>query len=1026
MLRQLMVDSRYSALRTNLLLNPSCETAAVNVLTRVNLATIPAATAYASGTNTTLGWANSRWFGGGAAAGTYSLVTGAADGPIPGITTYARKTWTVVTGANVGDVGFQSNSWTGYVAGQVYTASAWMRSSAARTTNGFDFWAYDATGQIWRTNMATQPIAAGVWTRFSGVFTAPANATSVTITLDSDAGIPIVGDYIDVTGLLVEAGGSVGSVSRTNLHPNPAVGRNATGWNPAAGGGTFTVTRETTMGTTTGSLPMGASQTWYKSTNTVTNTTSPWGIYTQAGGTNATPVTAGQSYVFAAYHVSNMNSSATVRMIWYWLDAAGATVSTGNSTLMSNTPDAWQRLTSTAQVAPANAAFVQLAVVQSGTGIPVGTYMGVTCVEIQQATTLTSYFDGAMVGTAAIEYGWNGTPFNSSSVVRNPPSGQVNPYFDGTLKMATRTNLLPNPSVEVGAGGWSIGSAGTGGTAVPTRELAGGVNNGAFYRMTQTVANTAGSPYVSVGNGISSYASITPGQQYMMSAWVRCSKAISLRIQMVTHTLDGGGWNGGGTGVMTALVPNVWTRLSVLCTPTANQAWARCIVETVGQIFDVGTTYDVDAVLIEPGNTLGAYFDGATRPPTRINAAANPTLEVNAGGYQQSGSATFGRTTAEAHSGSASLFVTTTGLTNQGFSYAVANVLPVTSLTPVTISMWIKAPVGLALRLTPNEYIPPSTSVGSSGSVDFTGTGSWQRVSATRTPTTVGNVIRPSLVTTGAHTATTFYVDDLLIESSATMQSYFDGSTTAGLGYTYAWTGTAHSSASNLYTANESVAWAGAAHTSPSYVYDNDFSSYAWTGTANASTSAVYGPGVANNVTSNAFAIQSTRWAASGTKSIRQITRAVGGDAYTVVAATVAGGGGSSGLATLELGKTYTVTATLHQEGPLLGSGNSNGARQIVVIGSAPWTATRSVQGANAAGNYVHTVTFTVPSTVYGQVRLYHGHPMTTGQLDVWWDNIVLEEAGGQRVYFDGTYPNAKWNGTAHQSTSTGLGFVGM
>jgi len=52
------------------------------------------------------------------------------------------------------------------------------------------------------------------------------------------AGIPIVGDYIDVTGLLVEAGGSVGSVSRTNLHPNPAVGRNATGWNPAAGGGT--------------------------------------------------------------------------------------------------------------------------------------------------------------------------------------------------------------------------------------------------------------------------------------------------------------------------------------------------------------------------------------------------------------------------------------------------------------------------------------------------------------------------------------------------------------------------------------------------------------------------------------------------------------------------------------------------------------------------------------------------------------------------------------------------------------------
>jgi hypothetical protein len=183
---------------------------------------------------------------------------------------------------------------------------------------------------------------------------------------------------------------------------------------------------------------------------------------------------------------------------------------------------------------------------------------------------------------------------------------------DGPAPVLLRSNLMPNPSVEVDSNGWAIGSSGTGGLATASRPTTGGVSGPGFYRMTQTTANTAGSPYIACGAAPAFQAAVIPGTTYKASIWVRCSKAITLRIQGVGHTAGGGGWNGIGTGPDVKLVPNVWTRLSINVTPGANIVLMRILAEARNQIFDVGTTFDADAAMVELGTDLLPYFDGST------------------------------------------------------------------------------------------------------------------------------------------------------------------------------------------------------------------------------------------------------------------------------------------------------------------------------------------------------------------------------------------------------------------------------
>lgn len=174
-----------------------------------NLATNPGAQAYGTGLGI-VGWGNSRWFGSGT-TGVYSLVTGAGDGPVAGLTTYARKTWTTASTSN-GDTGFENGIMVGVTPGNTYTMSSYLRSSAAGKTNGnlqIDW--LDGTGVLISTiRSANVSPAAGAWTRLNVTGVAPAGAARAQIRSDIDAGtVWQPGDKLEGTALMITNGATL-------------------------------------------------------------------------------------------------------------------------------------------------------------------------------------------------------------------------------------------------------------------------------------------------------------------------------------------------------------------------------------------------------------------------------------------------------------------------------------------------------------------------------------------------------------------------------------------------------------------------------------------------------------------------------------------------------------------------------------------------------------------------------------------------------------------------------------------------
>jgi len=166
-----------------------------------------------------------RWFGSGGATGTYSVVTDATDGPLPEITSYARKTWSVV-GTGSGDLGFSlskgnanTTATTGVpvVVGHTYTLSGWIRASAdygVDSSQGaqMQVWFHAADGTyVSSNNTGRFNLVADEWARVSLTFTIPAGVATFGAVLDIDGGaIPAVGFTLDGTGLLLEDSPNLG------------------------------------------------------------------------------------------------------------------------------------------------------------------------------------------------------------------------------------------------------------------------------------------------------------------------------------------------------------------------------------------------------------------------------------------------------------------------------------------------------------------------------------------------------------------------------------------------------------------------------------------------------------------------------------------------------------------------------------------------------------------------------------------------------------------------------------------------
>ena len=181
-----------------------------------NLASDPRATKL-SATNGTAGWNNQRWAGSGSSAN-YSLITGASDGP-NGITTYARKTWTVI-GTGTGALGFdhtQASSvndsaidTTGIPASPntAYTISSYLRSSQdwASVAQLCVWWRDSGGSLISKVYSPKVTLPANTWVRLSYTYTSPVNTTSLGIVSDVNGLVPPTGEILDGTGLMITQG----------------------------------------------------------------------------------------------------------------------------------------------------------------------------------------------------------------------------------------------------------------------------------------------------------------------------------------------------------------------------------------------------------------------------------------------------------------------------------------------------------------------------------------------------------------------------------------------------------------------------------------------------------------------------------------------------------------------------------------------------------------------------------------------------------------------------------------------------
>lgn len=381
--------------------------------TRVNYAEVPMANAG----NTTVGWTTNRGFGV-TGAGTYTLISGAIDGPL-GITTYRRKTWTTASTTADG-TGFEVRGAAGYFSATPntpITASGYIRSSlAGRQVQARIAWHRGST--TLSTTDGTSVLTSGTgWTRISVEGIAPAGTDSFRVLLDVRTDSPLfsVGHTLDATGLLIERGTVVGNVLRTNLVGNPRVAT-ANGWMVYGGvGGTATPTTVATGGPDGGPFRRG---TWTVAGNGD-------GIAYQP--TTDPLVTAGSTYTFSGYGRTSVAQNMFAQI--FWLNDVGTVIGNSAGTTTAVAANTWVRHSVTG-TAPAGAVRVRLDI-RFASPAPVGSTRDASLYLFEEGSTLNPYFDGSYFGAT-----WAGTADASSSLLRSTQSATLDTYFDGSSQGA--------------------------------------------------------------------------------------------------------------------------------------------------------------------------------------------------------------------------------------------------------------------------------------------------------------------------------------------------------------------------------------------------------------------------------------------------------------------------------------------------------------------------------------------------------------------------------------------------------------
>lgn len=560
----------------------------------------------------------------------------------------------------------------------------------------------------------------------------------------------------------------------------------------------------------------------------------------------------------------------------------------------------------------------------------------------------------------------------------------TNPSFEaasGTVEV--RRNLAPDPR------GTNIAYWGSIGATSQTRTVDNVIYHEGTSAIRSTVA-TAGSGAIGLAARLPSMT-IASGEALIWSLWVYASKAMTLY-----PIAERGTPYANQVGTAVSVPAATWVKITgqITAAGIAGTSLYNFGVYAPSGAWDVGDFLVADEILVEKSPILQPYFDGANRPRLRENLVSNPSFTAGVLGWNTNSGEFVITSDSEGRTSPGSAKVTTI---NPSFTADINNFSSRPGALPdlaYTASAWVKgtgiANIGIEFRNSAGATIGTTTYATNTPLSD-----EWVRISVTAmSPAGTASVftrVRGTL-TTGQM----YWVDDVLIEQSATLGDYFDGSSTPDPGFGYAWSGTANASVS--------------------YLYDDDLTP-AWTGTANASASVL--TGVRTDSTIGTPSIRSTHWAKSGTYSVRRIPTTTSVDSFTSVDGDA--GGMQMGM---EAGKTYTAIVTLRLAAPQTGSlgSSSRSIRAFYRIGAGAYATFDSSPAPNIAGEHQIRHTFTLPAgTTEAFIRLQNG--ASVGGGDAWWDDFLLVEGEYTGPYFDGDSPDDElteysWAGPANAAPS--------
>lgn len=394
-------------------------------------------------------------------------------------------------------------------------------------------------------------------------------------------------------------------------------------------------------------------------------------------------------------------------------------------------------------------------------------------------------------------------PPGTAQLVLDNRDRLFDPFNDGRL--ATRTNLVPNPSFETDVSGWIVASVAL------ARITTDAVSGSACMQVTSLSASA-----VDARTAYDPNTTAVAGETFTASAYMKNTAGNNREHRVYLRFFNSGGTIiSSSFGSATLTVGGVWTRISVTATAPANTASVDVAIYTQATNPSLSNVTLLDAVLLEKSASLGTYFDGSSTDGSwtgvpnnstsqlkvyRRNLIPNPSFETGTTSWSATGSApgSIAQNTFFEVYGDYSCLRSVIG---DGVAYvqtSIAGNIPISAGVAYTLSAYCRTSISRNVRViiqwrdSANTFISNAVGVLSASS-----TTAFTRFTVTGTAPANAVSAVAFLETNNAFIGDVIYWDAVMLEQSSSVGDYFDGSLAGAFNFgTPQWEGTANASTS--------------------------------------------------------------------------------------------------------------------------------------------------------------------------------------------------------------------------------------